>query len=91
MTPDYINALFQLIGSYFTWMNALILYQEKQLKGVYWPTWLFFSVWGGWNLFYYPSLDQMASFYAGILLVSGNIAWVVLAIKYTYFRVKHGS
>lgn len=86
MTPDITNALFELVGAYFTWMNAGILYQEKQLKGVYWPTWLFFSVWGCWNLFYYPSLDQQFSFYAGILLVTGNIAWVMLAVKYNYFN-----
>lgn len=82
MNPDLINGLFELVGSYFTWMNAWILFQAKETKGVYWPTWLFFSVWGIWNLYYYPALGQSFSFYAGIVLVSGNIAWVVLAIYY---------
>jgi len=85
MTPDHMNALFELVGSFLTWMNAWCLYQEKQTKGVYWPTAAFFSVWGMWNLFYYPSLGQYWSFYAGILLVSGNVAWVWLAVKYNYF------
>jgi len=84
MTPDIINASFELVGSYFTWRNAQQLYKEKETKGVYWPTWLFFSVWGIWNLIYYPSLNQPLSFYAGIVLVSGNIAWVVLAVKYNF-------
>lgn len=89
MTPDHINASFELVGSYFTWMSAWVLYQHKETKGVYWPTWLFFSVWGGWNLFYYPSLGQWFSFYAGIVLVSGNIAWVLLAVKYKYWARDH--
>lgn len=82
MSPDLINGLFELAGSYFTWKNAWILYQEKEIKGVYWPTWLFFTVWGLWNLIYYPSLNQYFSFYAGIVLVAGNIAWVGLAFYY---------
>ena len=32
MKPDYINGLFELIGSYFTWMNAYALYRDKIIK-----------------------------------------------------------
>lgn len=41
----------------------------------------FFSAWGIWNLVYYPTLGQWASFIGGVLLVAGNVAWVVLAIS----------
>lgn len=82
MSPDLINGLFELVGGYFTWMNAWILFKAKETKGVYWPTWMFFSVWGLWNLYYYPALGQNFSFYAGIILVAGNIAWVGLAVYY---------
>ena len=87
MNPDIINGLFELVGSYFTWMNAWILFKQKETKGVYWPTWLFFSVWGIWNLYYYPALGQSFSFYAGIVLVMGNIVWVGLAVYYKRTRV----
>lgn len=81
MDPDLVNGGFELLGAYFSWVNTWTLYREKEIRGVYWPAWAFFAAWGLWNLYYYPSLDQWASFSAGILLVSGNIAWVALAIN----------
>ncbi|MYM62354.1 hypothetical protein [Pseudomaricurvus sp. HS19] len=82
MTPDIINGCFELLGAVFTWMNAWRLYQDRRLQGVYWPTCFFFTFWGLWNLYYYPTLDQWFSFYAGVLMVSGNVAWVVLLARY---------
>jgi len=82
MNPDLINGLFELVGSYFTWMNAWTLFKQKEIKGVYWPTTVFFTVWGLWNLYYYPALGQSFSFYAGIILVLGNIVWVGLVMHY---------
>ena len=82
MLPDHINGLFEFTGAYFTWRNAYTLYRDKQIKGVYWPTTAFFSAWGIWNLFYYPALNQMWSFFGGIVLVIGNIAWLLLLMCY---------
>jgi hypothetical protein len=80
MTPDHINAAFELLGALFTWRNALQLYRDREVKGVYWPITAFFAAWGVWNLFYYPAIGQWLSFYAGIVLVLGNIVWVALAV-----------
>jgi len=79
---DLINALFELGGAIVTWLNVRKLTQDKEIKGVYWPIWIFFSSWGLWNLYYYPSIGHILSFLAGIILVSGNIAWVSLAWRY---------
>ena len=78
---DAINALFELGAAAVTWMNVYRLYRDKVVKGVYWQVWGFYSAWGLWNLYFYPSLGQTLSFYAGIVLVSGNIAWFVMAKK----------
>jgi hypothetical protein len=83
MTPDHINAAFELFGAVFTWRNALQLHRDKQIKGVYWPITAFFAAWGVWNLYYYPAIGQMLSFYAGMILVLGNIIWVVQAVMYS--------
>lgn len=80
-SPDLINAGIELIGALFTWRNAWQLHVDRDIRGVYWPTSLFFAVWGLWNLYYYPALDQWASFSAGLVLVAGNIAWVAMAIQ----------
>jgi len=82
LTPDFGNSLFELIGAFFTWRNAYQLFKDKILRGVYWPTQFFFATWGLWNLFYYPSLEQWLSFYAGAILVIGNLLWCGLALRY---------
>lgn len=79
---DIINGSFEMIGAYFTIANAYKLHIDKAIKGVYWKIWIFYCGWGVWNLYYYPSLDQWISFIAGILMVVGNIVWLILAIKY---------
>ena len=86
ISPDIVNGAFEFIGAYFTWKNFFVLKQDKILKGVYWPTTAFFASWSLWNCFYYPSLGQWFSFYGGIALGSGNIAWIILAIYYLYFK-----
>lgn len=86
MWLDIINGLFEFFGSFFTWKNAYKLFKDKKIKGVYIPTWIFFTIWGLWNLIYYPSLNQWYSLIGGILIVSGNLTWSILAIYYTKIK-----
>jgi len=80
-TPDLINGSIELVGAIFSWRNAWQLRLDREIRGVYWPTSLFFAAWGLWNLYYYPALGQWASFSAGLVLVAGNVAWVAMAIR----------
>ncbi len=73
---DVVNACFELVGSLFTWRNALQVHRDREVRGVWGPIWIFFAVWGLWNLVYYPSLGQWWSFAGGLSLVLGNLAWV---------------
>ena len=82
MNGDTINALFEGIGALLVWYNVRVLLRDKIIKGVSWSVQAFFASWGLWNLYYYPSLGQWHSFYAGIVLVSGNLIWVAMAIYY---------
>lgn len=84
MNVDLVNAAFQLVGGYFTWKNAHQLWQDKKLVGAYWPTTAFFVVWGGWNLIMFHGLSFALSFWAGVVLLTGNAAWVVLALYYQH-------
>ncbi len=79
---DWINGLFEFVGSILCWMNVVKLYNEKEIKGVYWPVTAFFASWGYWNIAYYSTLNQWASFWGGILMAIANTVWVVLAITY---------
>jgi hypothetical protein len=81
-TPDTVNGLFELLGGLTTWLNIRALMRDKCVRGVDWRLTFFYTAWGLWNLFYYPSLDQWASFVGGVVIVAGNAAWLALVIKY---------
>lgn len=85
MNVDLINGLFETGGAYCTWRNAWQLHKDREVKGVYWPLTAFFSAWGVWNLVYYPALEQWLSFFAGIALVTGNVAWVAQVVWLRFF------
>lgn len=77
---DLVNGLVESVGAIFTWRNALAYQRVRRLEGVYWPTTAFFTLWGLWNLAYYPALSQWASFAGGVMLVLGNAAWVIMVL-----------
>ena len=81
--PDYVNGAFEFFGGAVNWLNVRHILRDKKVRGVsIIPT--FFSSWGLWNLFYYPSLDQWASFTGGLVIVGANIAWVRYAWRYRH-------
>lgn len=80
---DIVNGAFESVSGLLLWNNVRILFKQKQVRGVSVFTTAVFAAWGYWNLYYYPSLGQLASFIGGILVVTANTAWVVLAIYYT--------
>jgi len=85
--PDVINGLFELLGAPFILMSVLKLRKEKEVKGVSWVHVLFFTMWGFWNLYYYPFLNQWCSFFGGIAIVMANALWVGLLIYYSRKKV----
>lgn len=82
MWPDWINGSFELLGALLIWRNVRQLLRDTCIRGVDWRVTGFFAAWGLWNLLYYSTLDQWASFAGGIVLTVGNLTWVALAWKY---------
>jgi hypothetical protein len=80
--PDLVNGSFEFIGSIFLWMNVYRLHADKMLRGYDWKSTAFFSAWGFWNLYYYPSLDQYLSFAGGCSIVLANTVWLVQMYYY---------
>lgn len=78
-TPDLINGLFETSGGLSVWNNVRQLLKDKKVAGVSLVSAALFNSWGFWNLYYYPSLDQWASFTGGLIIVSGNTVWLGLA------------
>ena len=81
-SQDLINGMFEMLGGILCWLNVLSLLKDKQIKGVSYPVMTFYALWGYWNLYYYPYLNQWLSFTGGLFLVAGNTIWVILALKY---------
>ncbi len=82
MTPDLLNATFELVGACFLAVDCKRLHRDKCLRGLWWPGRVFWASWGVWNVFYYPSIGQTLSFYAGLLVLAANAVWCALAWKY---------
>ena len=86
MNNDMANSVFEFLGAVFQIKNTMQIYKDKEVKGVYWPAWIFFTAWGYFNIYYYPSLDQWWSFSAGILIAIANTVWVSMAYYYAVLK-----
>lgn len=83
MTPDRFNALLEYVGVFFALYNSVILVRDGGLvAGVSVASTAFFTLWGVWNLYYYPHLGQRASGIAALGLVLSNGAWLCLVLLY---------
>lgn len=82
---DVINGLFESLGGLFILLSVIRLHREKRVRGV--SPWhaAFFTAWGWWNLYYYPSLGQWWSFAGGVLIVMVNSIWLGQLVYYTRY------
>ncbi len=80
---DSVNGTFELVASAAIIGHCLRLYKDKMVRGVSLTATAFFTSWGFWNLYYYPSLGQILSFAAGVGVVLANISWLGMMIYYS--------
>jgi len=74
---DLVNGLFEIGGAIGVWANVSRLANDKNVAGIDWRSTLLFSLWGFWNLLYYPSLAQWWSLCGGVAICAGNSAWLI--------------
>jgi hypothetical protein len=82
MIADITNGVFELLGGVLILNHCRAVLRDKAVAGVSTSSVAIFSLWGIWNLYYYPSLDQWFSFAGGLVIVAANLLWVVLLLKY---------
>lgn len=80
--PDIFNGCFELLGSFFAFLNVRAILRDRNIAGIDWRTTAFFALWGTYNLFYYPHLHQFFSVIGAAFIVVINGMWVVLVMKY---------
>lgn len=82
ITPDLINGGFELLAGFFVLNHCRVLHAHKQARGVSLASVLFFTLWGLWNLYYYPALHQPLSYYGGWFVVAANALYVGMMVSY---------
>ena len=73
---DKINAALELCGAFVIFLNIRKTYHDKSIRGIDWRYLAFYIGWGVWNMFYYPSLGQWWSFYAGLMIIWLDCVWL---------------
>ena len=82
ITPDMITGGLCFGGASFTLRNIWQLWRDKRCLGVHWTPVAYFALWGVWNLYYYPSLDQWWAFAGGCAIVTANTIWLFQMLYY---------
>lgn len=81
MVPDLINATFEFGSGVAVWSNVRALLRHSAVMGIDPKVIALFQAWGLWNLYYYPSLGQWASFYGGLMITAANGTWLLLYVR----------
>lgn len=79
---DAINGSFELAAGLFVLNHCRVLKAHKSLRGVSMISMGFFTLWGVWNMYYYPALGQPLSFYGGVFVVAANAFYFGMALHY---------
>lgn len=83
MSADLINGLFEFGGAMLIFNHCRVLLKDRAVAGVSKISTAIFTSWGFWNLYYYPSLKQMWSFTGGCFIVTANLLWLVLMLRFS--------
>jgi hypothetical protein len=84
--PDLINAGFETVAGVAVLNHCWTLHQDKQVRGVSVASTALFFLWGLWNLYYYPHLDQFWSFAGGVFITLANLLYVGMLLQYREVR-----
>lgn len=82
-TFDLINGSFEAVAALFTLNHCRVLLRDRAVAGVSIASMAFFTLWGVWNLWFYPHLGQTWSFAGGVLLVAANAVYVALLFRFS--------
>jgi hypothetical protein len=80
--PDKINGLFEAVGAILLLLNCRQIYVDKELKGMSVVPFLFYTSWGFWNLYFYPSVEAYWSFAGGFFVVLVNAVYCGMIFYY---------
>lgn len=85
---DLGNAFFEGGLAALLTLNIKSLVKDKVVRGASLLPSIFVTLWGYWNMYYYPHLGQTLSFYCGSAVAAMNTVWLSLAF---YYRRKNAN
>lgn len=90
---DTVNGLFELGGALITLLSVRQLLRDRCLRGAHWGPTIFFTVWGCWNIAYYPHLGQDLSTLGALALVAVNLLYLGQMLRFRdarpVVRIRH--
>lgn len=81
--PDIINGTFEALAGLMVLNHCRVLLQDRAVAGVSIASTFFFTLWGVWNLCYYPQLGQFWSTVGGVFVVLANSFYVALLLRFS--------
>lgn len=82
MWQDKLNGIFELVGGLFIILSCIKLYKDKKVRGVSYIHISYFTLWGYWNIHYYPHLGQWMSFAGSLAMTLVNTIWLGMIFYY---------
>ena len=85
ITPDKVNAGFEIAAALFIIYNCFILHHDKLVRGISPYSYVLFTAWSIWNMFFYPIVEQTFSFYAATLMAIAQLVYTCMLAYYTIY------
>lgn len=82
MTRDLINGLLETGGALITLLSVRQILRDRVMRGFHWGPTIFFTGWGVWNLYFYPSIGMPLSTVGAALLVLVNAGYLALMLRF---------
>lgn len=79
---DMINGAFEMSGCFFILLHIMRLHRDKKVRGISVIAFSYFTLWGFWNIYYYPHLGQWLSFIGGTSIAIVNLIYVCQILYY---------
>lgn len=80
MMADLVNAVFESAAAFFVYLSVRRVWQHRAVRGISIIGVGYFTLWGFWNLYYYPALGQPISAAAAIAVCVMNCAYLASLI-----------
>ena len=82
MTKDLINGILEMGGALITLLSVRQILRDRAMAGFHWGPTIFFTGWGVWNLYFYPSISMPLSTAGSAALVLVNAFYLHLMLRF---------